>query len=121
MSRGVKNLILNDIELKNINVIKKNFERIGVPNVQYSKEDALQLLKNLSRQHSFDVIFADPPYEYLHYSDLIDQIFAGNILKANGYFILEHDDQKKFDHHPNLVEHRKYGKVHFSFFQHLIP
>ena len=119
LSRGVQHLMLNDLDLKNIQIIKKNFERIGIEEVKYCKEDALVLLKKLAGQ-DFDLIIADPPYGYPDYIPLIDYIFNHKLLKESGLLVLEHDEKVKFDQHVHFSEHRKYGKVHFSFFKHTV-
>lgn len=76
--------------------------------------DALSALKKMSQK--FDIVFADPPYDYQHYDELIDLVFSKNLIKEDGWFILEHAKDYDFKDKPGFVECRKYGKVHFSYF-----
>ena len=52
-----------------------------------------------------------------HSDGIPDLIFEGNHLEKDGVFILEHSDKKDFSENPHFSEVRKYGKVHFSFFE----
>ncbi|MBR4804653.1 MAG: RsmD family RNA methyltransferase, partial [Bacteroidales bacterium] len=64
----------------------------------------------------YDLVFADPPYDCKHYELLVNLIFENELLKENGIFVLEHDRTVDFSKHPNFYDHRKYGKVNFTFF-----
>ena len=65
---------------------------------------------------SFDLIFADPPYELKRIAEIPDLILNTNLLSNEGLLILEHGKTNDFSHHPLFRELRKYGSVHFSFF-----
>jgi 16S rRNA G966 N2-methylase RsmD len=39
------------------------------------------------------------------------------LLKPDGIFVLEHSKNNDFSTHPHYVETRKYGNVHFTFFE----
>ena len=68
-------------------------------------------------ENSIDLIFADPPYAIEGLADIPDKIFAKDILNDGCYFILEHPDTYSFEGHPFFVKEKKYGNVHFSFFE----
>ena len=70
-----------------------------------------------SCNQTFDLIFADPPYDLAELDLLPTKIFEQNILKDEGLFILEHSKNNTFTEHPLFKEERKYGSVHFSFFE----
>ncbi|MDR3118593.1 MAG: RsmD family RNA methyltransferase [Mediterranea sp.] len=65
----------------------------------------------------FDLIFADPPYTLPELQAIPDLIFARQMLKESGVFVLEHGKTHNFDSHPRFIENRKYGSVNFSFFR----
>lgn len=69
---------------------------------------------------SYDVIFADPPFEDKLHADLIDKVMESPILKKEGLFILEHGKHDSFENHKNYQLSRKYGHVVFSFFEHIV-
>ena len=66
---------------------------------------------------SFDLVFADPPYELKDLATLPGLVLGGTLLKPGGLFVLEHGKRDRFDTHPCFVEHRAYGSVNFSFFR----
>lgn len=65
---------------------------------------------------TFDLIFADPPYELEQKNELLNKIFERRLLNEKGMMVLEHFKQVDFDDHPNFLKKRKYGKTAFSFF-----
>lgn len=79
------------------------------------KSEVLKFLATTDKK--FDLIFADPPYAELIHEKIVDLIFARNLLKDEGSIIIEHGKQTSLSHHPNFLEERKYGAVHFSFLQ----
>ena len=70
---------------------------------------------------SFDLIFADPPYDLAELDKLPDLVLQPGWLAPDGIFILEHGKASDFSAHPLFQELRTYGAVHFSFFQHPRP
>lgn len=67
---------------------------------------------------SFDIVFADPPYDLERLPELPAAILASPLLQPDGLLILEHGERTHFEDEPGFIEHRNYGQVHFSFFQH---
>lgn len=65
----------------------------------------------------YDIVFADPPYALDGLDTLPDAVLGRDILHQGGYFILEHPDEYSFVSHPLFVKEKKYGNVHFSFFE----
>ncbi|MCE1164504.1 MAG: RsmD family RNA methyltransferase [Bacteroidetes bacterium] len=76
------------------------------------KSDAVRFLKSAG-ENEYDIIFADPPYEYGGYEKLLD---AAEEIKA--FMILEHSD--KFSpqerHSKYLFLRKEVGMAIFSFF-----
>ena len=65
----------------------------------------------------YDVVFADPPYQMNNIDELLAAVIGNRLLTDDGIFILEHNRHHSFDDHPNLIDSRKYGNVHFSLFR----
>lgn len=84
--------------------------------VQVIRQDVFDFLKKRKNPTSFDLIFADPPFELKEekYIELIDLILEKDWLTDNGTFVLEHSSRQKLLH-PSIFENRKYGNVSFSF------
>lgn len=71
-----------------------------------------------NNQGSFDLIFADPPYDISEedFFKLVDLIQANNWLNEGGELVVEHPREINFENHPHFLQLRKYGNVNFSFF-----
>lgn len=96
--------------IRHINKISKELE---YNEIQTVLADAMVYL---SRQKiKWDFIFADPPYDFNNYKELIFKSIER--LENNGIFILEHAGNNNFQEHENLKSTRKYGSVRVSVFQ----
>ena len=108
--------IIHSVELNyhHFNFIKKTKEELGFNQMEVFKADAFRFVKKC--ENTYDIIFADPPYEHSKTIELPDLIFENDILNENGWFILEHSEKMSFNSHPNFLELRNYSRVHFSIF-----
>ena len=64
----------------------------------------------------FDIIFADPPYDFKRIDEIHNIIFKRKLLRDHGLFVLEHAKNKNFTNSFNFIEQRTYSSVNFSFF-----
>ena len=112
-SRGALNVIAIDNSQQCSDFIKKTVQKLNYDNVVVIKNDAFQFV-NRCRQ-KFDIIFADPPYDLPDIEKIVENVFANNLLNPNGWLIMEHAKTYNFSKHPNFYQHRKYGKLNFSF------
>lgn len=115
VSRGCKSVVAVETGQIQINFIRKVCAELKIDNLFINKMDVFKFVKNCHKQ--FDIVFADPPYEHKDFETIPDMIFANDILKTSGLFILEHSSKFSFENHPNFDEHRHYGNVNFSFFR----
>lgn len=113
-SRDAVNVLAVDNHYACVDFIKKTLEKLQYENVTAIKEDAFHFL-NRCRQ-KFDVIFADPPYDMQNIDKIVDLVFKRELLKPDGWLILEHPKEYNFSESPWFYQHRKYGKLNFSFF-----
>lgn len=66
---------------------------------------------------TYDLVFADPPYDLKNFAEVPRQVFDKNMLKDGGTFILEHSKDYDFSDLPLYIERRQYGSVNFSIFR----
>ena len=64
----------------------------------------------------YDYIFAGPPYGLKTMDIIPDLIFKHNLVKSDGWFVMEHNPNHNYESHPNFDFSRKYGQTIFSFF-----
>ena len=113
-SRGARDVVSVELNFKCAEFISKTAREMNFENVFVVKANTFNYLKSVKR--SFDLIFADPPYEMKEVNQLPGLVFDHNLLNEDGWFVLEHDTSVSFKNHPCFVEERQYGKVHFTFF-----
>jgi 16S rRNA (guanine(966)-N(2))-methyltransferase RsmD len=114
-SRGAVNITAVEIDPKCKAFIDKTIQLLNAESFTAIRADVFYYLKR--PYESFDIIFADPPYQMEKIDEIPDLIFQSQILKNEGWFILEHSKRHDFSNHPFFDQHRKYGNVNFSFFR----
>jgi 16S rRNA G966 N2-methylase RsmD len=97
------------------NFIKSQAAKFGMDNLTVVRHNVFEFLEICHEK--FDIIFADPPYALEGLATLPDKVFSQDILHPGAYFILEHPEEFNFESHPYFCKERKYGNVHFSFFE----
>lgn len=96
------------------NFIRKVRDILNVKNMTLIKGDVFRFIE--SAQQSFDVIFADPPYDLPNFGEIPDKILASPLVKPGTVFVMEHSKNYDFSRLPHFQQHRAYGSVNFSIF-----
>jgi len=115
ISRGAREVTAVEIAHVQQNWIISCCKQLGIRNLSVIRGDVFKFLS--ACRTKYDLIFADPPYALEELPTLPDVILARDILKENGWLVIEHGKDTDFTSHPRLIETRTYGSVHFSFFQ----
>ena len=114
-SRGCNKITLIELNSINYGYIRKLISELDVKCINAFKADSFRFVKTCKQ--SFDLIFADPPYDHKELKNIPDLVIENQLLTSDGILILEHPKEFDFSQHPNFSEHRKYGHVNFSFFK----
>ena len=114
-SRGCKDIISIEMNPAHTKFIKQVASTYKVKGMQVIRHNVFDFLEICTKK--FDIIFADPPYAIEGLDTIPDKVFAKELVNTNGYLILEHPGTFNFNEHPNFVKEKKYGNVHFSFFE----
>ncbi|MCG2418666.1 RsmD family RNA methyltransferase [Aequorivita sp. F47161] len=114
-SRGVPHITAVDAHLGCVQYINKISEEFTFP-ITAIKTDVGKYLEKVSGK--YDVIFADPPYEFTasQLEEIVSKVAEKNLLNEDGLLIIEHAKQNDLSTLPNFSEARKYGGNVFSFF-----
>jgi 16S rRNA (guanine966-N2)-methyltransferase len=116
VSGGVRSVIAIDQNFRCVKFLQNLAKELDVENeLTVMKADVLSFLKHT--ELTFDVIFADPPYESDIHQKIVDLVFERNLLNEDGWLIVEHSRKTKLLDNPNYLFERKYGSVQFSFLQ----
>ncbi len=116
-SRGSKDVTAVEKNGKCADFIRSTARALSLP-VKVLKMDAMSFLKN--PVSGYDLIFADPFYEFEDMNKIPDLVFSTNVLNPEGLLIVEHSVKTAFNGHVFFREKRTYGNVNFSFFKRTI-
>jgi len=113
-SRGAADLTIVEKDSQMLAFIRKTAETLGLSQMKIIPSDVFRFLKNAREQYDF--IFAGPPYALETIDLLPEYIVAGDLLKKNGWFVLEHTPRNNYRGYPLFATERNYGTTIFSIF-----
>lgn len=113
-SRGIKQVTGVDKHSGCIYWVQSVVDKYKLNEITLKKADVFKFLE--THNQSYQIIFADPPYD-LPTIPLIPQLVAKNkLLTENGLLVVEHPSLLKLNDQPGYTETRRYGNSSFSFF-----
>ena len=115
-SRGTLHITTIDNNPKCISWIAHESERLGFDFIEALKMDSAAYLKHFA-SGPYDIVFADPPYDYKYYADIHKYVFEKNMLSEKGWLIFEHDRNNNFRDFPFYSDSRSYGQSIISVFK----
>ena len=113
-SRGCP--LITCVEMNHIHTsfIKKTAHQLQLNAIKVVRHNVFDFISLCTQ--SYDLIFADPPYDLQRAKDLPQIIDSARLLRPEGIFILEHSSAYHFSNAKGFLKMKKYGNVHFSFF-----
>lgn len=114
-SRGVENILALDLNFGCVKFIQQTAKENDL-SIRAMRVDAIRFLSKKGK-NEYSLIFADPPYALKTLSTIPDLVFDNEWLEENGTLILEHGQENNFENHKYFQKQKKYGHVHFSFFE----
>jgi len=114
ISRGVKSVVAVDKNSSCLRFISEVSGKLGITNLQTIKSEVIRFI--LNDDHSYDLIFADPPFDSADQQQIVDAVFERGLLRSNGYLIVEHASSDHLTGVHNFRFEKRYGHVAFSFF-----
>ena len=114
-SRGTQNIYAIDANYNCIKYISTTAKELDLE-INTFKSDVYKFIDKTSMQA--DIIFADPPYDFEveKFLEIVDTVFAKNLLKEEGVLIIEHSKQTDLSTHEKHSYDKRYGGNVFSFF-----
>jgi 16S rRNA (guanine966-N2)-methyltransferase len=114
-SRGIKQVTAVDKHSGCVYWVKSVIKKYDLPEIDVQKADVFKFLEN--HQDSYQIIFADPPYDLPTIPLIPELVMKNNLLTDNGLLIVEHPSLLKMKDQPGYKETRRYGNSSFSFFE----
>jgi 16S rRNA (guanine966-N2)-methyltransferase len=122
LSRGAHHVTFVESNNEAESFIEKNLETLGCEgSAEVIGMDAMQYPRRAREQ--YDLIFADPPYDYDETATIPSIVFQDKLLKRHGYLLIEHTSRLHFNdtplYHSGLS--KKFGRTIVTFFVHPQP
>ena len=114
-SRGCQFIKSVDIDRKACKFIEGFSKQNLNTAIEVVNADSIKYIN--STYEKFDLIFADPPYDYEDYRKLISTVFERDLLNDKGFLLVEHNKFTKLDDFEEFYKSRKYGGTILSFYQ----
>ncbi len=119
LSRGAREVVLNDAAKESLALIKKNLASLKIPlgeQVSLIGSDYLTCLA--TQRGTFDIIFIDPPYRKEFGVPALHTIAERGLLSEKGVAVYERDEPftGEIDGLEQYDE-RRYGKAYLTFFR----
>lgn len=115
LSRGCRAVTSVEKAATQAAFIRKVAKELGADNHTLVRGDALRSIE--TGAHSYDIVFADPPYNLPGFGEIPAKVLASKLLHPGSIFIIEHSKAYDFSTLPHFLEHRAYGSVNFSIFR----
>ena len=115
-SRGTSHITSVDQNQGCVKFIDKINEELKF-GLQTIKSDVYTFLEKTNQK--FDVIFADPPYEFTdeQFQKIIELVFDHDLLNDGGMLVVEHSKKTDLSENSRFQRSKKYGGNMFSFFE----
>lgn len=109
LSRGSKECVFVEKNIRAINSIKKNAEKLNyLEKISIKKSDVLKFIDQYDEKE-FDYIFIDPPYDDKNFDEILEKINNSDIIKSGTMIIIETLSDVEIDKF-NIFKERVYGK-----------
>lgn len=118
LSRGAKKITFVEFSKPVVEVLKNNILHLNeMENCNVFETSVEAFLKMNSE--IFDIVFADPPYEFSELKLLPDMIFFCDIVKEDGLLVIEHPKNTEFKLpiFVKCIRSENYGRTAVSFFK----
>ncbi len=115
LSRGAAHVTAVEKARVQADFIKRVQGLLGDPNLTLVRGDVFRFVATC--RQSFDVIFADPPYDLPRFADVPRLVLDSPLVHDGTLFIMEHPREHDFSALPHFAQQRVYGKVNFSLFE----
>lgn len=95
VSRGARHATLVENNIRHLKTIKENIKTCGYQmeiNVLFG--DVINIIEDITRSSmQYDIVFADPPYNYNNWPALLSKIINNVNISGYGFLIIEHSSK----------------------------
>jgi len=113
-SRGAGDLTIVEKDHVMFEFIKKTATSLKIENMKFIKMDVFRYLETCTT--TYDFIFAGPPYALATIDELPKIVMEKQLLRENGWFVLEHTPRNDYKQFEKYSFEKNYGTTIFSVF-----
>lgn len=114
VSRGCEEVVAVEQAHVQAAFIRSVKEKLGDTTLKLIKGDVFRFVERA--KESFDIVFADPPYNHPKFAEIPQLILNSDICGEGTLVIIEHNKNHDFSRLPGFRRHLAYGSVNFSLF-----
>jgi 16S rRNA (guanine966-N2)-methyltransferase len=116
-SRGANHVVFVEKSKRAIEILERNLEKVNLKADIIRFDVVKSLDKFESMKSRFDIVFCDPPYDYLYTNILINKIDDSNIIAPGGWLVYEHGTRQNMTSVNRLVvvKARRFGDTIVTF------
>lgn len=115
LSRGCAHVTAVEKARTQAEFIKRVQQQLHDENLTLVRGDVFKFVATC--RQSFDVIFADPPYDLPRFAEIPKLVLESPLVHEGTLFIMEHPREHDFSALTHFSQQRVYGKVNFSLFE----
>ncbi len=116
ISRGAAHVTSVDSSPESARLVRAGTKWFGIEHQMAFVGSDVETFLEKKQFGSFDIIFADPPYDWPGIPTLPDKILKTPWLSDDGWLIVEHDARHSFVNDPRCVFAKPYGRTIVSIF-----
>lgn len=90
-------------------------EKLGDETLKLVRGDVFRFIAKAPE--SFDIVFADPPYDHKRFAEIPELILNSGLVKTGTLVIIEHNKDHDFSRLSGFMRRLVYGSVNFSLFE----
>jgi 16S rRNA (guanine(966)-N(2))-methyltransferase RsmD len=121
LSRGARICTFVDNDVRSLGAIRRNLDAARLS--EFASIRRLTLPRGLSKLveegATYDIVFADPPYDFADYRSLLDTLRAEALLDPGAIVVIEHRAKRPLTREDlglDCIRHAEYGATALSFF-----
>lgn len=112
VSRGCASVTAVEQAAPQAGFIRAVKEKLGDTALKLIRGDVFRFIERC--KESFDIIFADPPYDHQRFAEIPELILNSRMVKEGTLVIIEHNKNHDFSGLPGFERHLVYGSVNFT-------
>lgn len=126
LSRGAAHAVFVDSSPASLRMVNVNLEKTRLGDsgtvIQASLPGGLSRIAH--NQRAFNIVYADPPFNFGDYAALLSPLLETNLVAEDGLCVLEHSKRSDLPDSVGILTRtrvKEFGETHVSFYEPITP